>query len=129
MQSVRVEWLTGTYPILLYQFDTDFTIDDYLTAVTEAWRLIDAHPTEIFYIAADVSNVRRIPTQLITTMFKEYGKSGPPFAGLTILIGAPRFIQQLVGQFQNLFLNTSKFTFADTLNDLDSVIKQHVQDH
>jgi|GEM_PF-3180112 len=128
MKSVRVQWLNHPHSLMFFQLDADFTIEDYREAVKEAWTLLDNHLAEKFYVVADVSAVNRIPTTMITTMFKAYGKTHPSFAGLTIFIGAPRFIQRLVDQFQNIF-HTSKFGFANDFVDLDSVIAQHLQHH
>ena len=97
-------------------------------AVKDAWQLLDAKPVDRFYVAADVSEIHSIPTQMITTMFKEYGKTHPSFGGLTILVGAPVYMQRLVKQFQSIF-HTSNFGFADQVCDLDAVIAQHVQHH
>ena len=111
---------------MLFQLDANFTVDDYRNAVAEAWRLLDTLSVECFYVAADVSHVNRIPVDMITVMFKEYGKTHPSFAGITIFIGAPQFIQRLVPQFQSLF-HTTNFAFADGVKDLDTVIEQHLQ--
>lgn len=125
MQSVHVQWLDDFRPFLYFQFDADFTVEDYRAAVDDAWQLLDGYDAEKFYVVADVSQMNRVPAMMITTMFKEYGKTHPLFGGFTILIGAPRFIQMLVEQFQSIF-HTSKFGFANHLNDLDTVIAQYL---
>ena len=128
MKSVRVQWLESSYTLMLFQLDPDFTVEDYRGAVKEAWNLLESYNVEKFYVVADVSKVNRIPTMMITSMFKEYSKTHPLYAGLTIFVGAPRFIQRLVEQFQSIF-HSSKFAFARDLDDLDTLIAQHLQTH
>lgn len=128
MQSVRIEWLTGTYSIMLFKLDANFTVDDYRKAVAEAWEFLDHQNIQTFYVAADVTSVNRVPAEMITTMFHEYRKTHPAFAGFTIFIGAPHFIKRLVEQFQSIF-HTSKFGFVDEIQDVESVISQHMQPH
>lgn len=124
---MRVSWLDSTYPALYFEVDTDFTIKDYEDAVDRAWEMLADYTDDApVYVVADVSQVRNLPPQMIITMLQIYKSPHSAFSGLTIFVGAPRVVRYLTTRFAPIF-RTSKFHFAESLEDLDVVIEKYHQ--
>lgn len=123
MDTVRVSWLKDSiHKVLLFEVDSHFTVADYEHAVDVAWDLLAEYTdNQLVYVVADVSQLRSIPPQTIMTMLKMYQSTHQSFSGLTIFLGAPRFVRYLTTRFAPVF-RTSRFDFAESMDDIDEVI-------
>lgn len=123
MNTVRVSWLQDSiHKVLYFDVDGQFTVEDYEQAVDVAWDLLDQYKEkQPVYVVANVTQLRSIPPNTIMTMLKMYQSTHQSFSGLTIFLGAPRFVRYLTTRFAPVF-RTSRFDFADSLDDVDDVI-------
>jgi hypothetical protein len=125
MQTVHVRWLDGDRAILYFEFDSDFTVADYMLAVEYAWQLTEDRAPERLYVLADVSQLHWLPAKFITTIFNVYQKPAPAYVGKTMVIGASQAIRFIARSFENL-LPGNQFVFVDSMDEALALVEEDI---
>jgi hypothetical protein len=123
---IQVQWDNEDKTILRYQYEGAWTWDDLYTALAQGYEWIDTvdHTVDIII---DLRQSSIIPSSALTHA-RNLDKHRHPRIGLTIAVGANRFIQLLADTFKRLVPSVaSQYTLLATLDEARALIARNRQ--
>lgn len=114
--SVTLHWYDAEETILIYNFDDNWTWDEFVKVDAPIWNMVNLADKRVDLIL-DMTPVEQFPIGLPPVMHRTGKRGESSKVGLVIIVDIPAIAQILYGVFRRIYpKSATHYRFTDTLS-------------